>query len=183
MIVDQESIEGWKLENLSRDTLIKLVRMLYLNYMAVDGRWFQAVEDEWGIDVATRLDEKVWKKHSAIEGRRVKEALDITGEGLPAVFKALNFTIWRFFEFAPMEWEEISPQKVVVSFKACPVQEIRLKKNREEFPCKKIGLYMLENTAAAIDHRVQVKCLLCPPDPHPEDVWCKWEFSCEAGHS
>ncbi len=25
--------------------------------------------------------------------------------------------------------------------------------------------------------RAAVKCLVCPPDPHPEEFWCKWELT------
>ena len=30
--------------------------------------------------------------------------------------------------------------------------------------------------ARTIDARIKTTCLVCPPDDHPEDVWCAWEF-------
>jgi hypothetical protein len=27
-----------------------------------------------------------------------------------------------------------------------------------------------------IDPRIATRCLACPPDPHPEEFWCAWEF-------
>jgi len=176
MIIDEKLMAETALENLPRETLIKLIDMLYRNYNAIDGRWFQAVEDEFGLDAAVRFDEKVWEKQSIAEARRIKEALNITEQGLPAVFKALSFTIWQLFS-APVEYEEISPQKVIMSITRCPVQVKRLEKGRPEFACKNPNIFILQNTAKAIDPRVQVRCLMCPPDPHPDDVWCKWEFS------
>ena len=29
----------------------------------------------------------------------------------------------------------------------------------------------------AIDPRIETRCVACPPDPHPEEYWCAWEFS------
>jgi hypothetical protein len=31
--------------------------------------------------------------------------------------------------------------------------------------------------ARAVDPRIQTRCIVCPPDDHPDDVWCAWEFS------
>jgi len=28
-----------------------------------------------------------------------------------------------------------------------------------------------------IDEKVEVRCLMAPPDPHPEDLWCEWEMT------
>jgi len=177
VVIDDKLMAEVALESLPRETLIKLIDMLYRNYSAVDGRWFQAVEDEFGLDTAVRLDEKVWEKHSMVEARRIKETFNITEQGLPAVFKALNFGMFRFLTYAPLECEETGSQKVTVSFTRCPLQELRIEKGRGEFSCKTVSLFILQNTARVIDPSVKVRCLLCPPDHHPADLWCKWEFS------
>jgi hypothetical protein len=28
-----------------------------------------------------------------------------------------------------------------------------------------------------MDPRIETRCICCPPDRHPEDVWCAWEFT------
>jgi len=45
-----------------------------------------------------------------------------------------------------------------------------------DFPCKTVGIIEYSGFAKTIDPRIQTKCLVCPPDPHPYDVWCAWEF-------
>ena len=36
---------------------------------------------------------------------------------------------------------------------------------------------LLSNIAKVVEPRETVKCLLCPPDPHPDKFWCKWELT------
>ena len=68
------------LEGLPKETLIKMIRMFSKNWLAVDGLWFQAVEDEFGFEAAFRLDMQMWAKQAVIEARRIKEISKIVLE-------------------------------------------------------------------------------------------------------
>ena len=173
-----------KLEDLPKETLIKLVKLYSRNWITVDGLWFQNVEDKWGLEAAVEIDFKMWKVNARVEAQRVKEALgdvlDLYKGGLFSIFKALNFITWQpaqpFFEV-----EELSESKLILSHPHCPMQEGRLAKGRPELPCKEIGIVYFEEIAKVFEPRVKVKCLLCPPDPHPPNLWCKWELMLGTG--
>ena len=53
------------------------------NWIAMDGLWFQAVEQEYGMEAAVFLDKKVWKQYAVIEARRIKERLNLPEQGRP----------------------------------------------------------------------------------------------------
>jgi len=71
-------------------------------------------------------------------------------------------------------WER---QSVVFYYPRCPVQEGRKRQGKQEFPCKAMKLTLLSNIARVVEPRAAVKCLTCPPDPHPDKFWCKWELT------
>ena len=53
------------------------------NWIAMDGLWFQAVEQEYGMEAAVLLDQNVWKQYAVTEARRIKERLNLPERGGP----------------------------------------------------------------------------------------------------
>ena len=45
-----------------------------------------------------------------------------------------------------------------------------------ELACKPAGMAICEAAASVINPAIRVTCLVCPPEAHPADVWCEWEF-------
>ena len=70
----------------------------------------------------------------------------------------------------------MTEQRCVFKMKACRVQEARQRQNLPDFPCKPVGLVEYSNFAKIIDPRIITRCIACPPDKHPKDFWCAWEF-------
>jgi hypothetical protein len=58
----------------------------------------------------------------------------------------------------------------------CRVQAARKRKNLPDFPCKPVGILEYTYFAKTIDPRIETRCISCPPDPHPEEYYCSWEF-------
>jgi hypothetical protein len=53
------------------------------NWIAMGGLWFQAVEQEYGMDAAVAMDRKVWISYAGIEARRIKKRLGLPERGGP----------------------------------------------------------------------------------------------------
>lgn len=164
------------LEKLPRKTLIELAKMYSRNWQALDGNWFGLVEAEFGLETAVRLDLKSWEKQAILEAQRIVKVLGLDKGGLPSVLTVLSFMTWQLA--SPLfEIEEESPDRIVFYYPSCAIHESRNRRNKPVFPCKTMKLGLLSNIAKVVEPKAKVRCLNCPPDPHQQGFWCKWELS------
>ncbi len=163
-----------KLEDLPRETLIELAKVYSRNWQSLDGLWFGAVEAEYGLAAAARLDLKNWEKQSVTEAERLRKALKLGG-GLNSVLTVLSFMSWQLT--SPLfEIEEESEERIAFRYTRCAVQEGRRKQGKPEFHCKPMKLTLLTNIARVVEPRATVRCLNAPPDAREGDAWCRWEL-------
>lgn len=143
-------------------------------WLAHDGIWFQAVESEFGLATAIKLDEIAMKRFTVIEAQRIKKRLGLEqGGGLNVLRRALEARLYaRLNEQVFEEYED----RLVFSMKTCRVQAARKRANLPDFPCKSVGIIEYEEFAREIDPRIKTRCLSCPPERSDMNVWCKWEF-------
>ena len=146
------------------------------NWIAMDGLWFQAVEQEYGLEAAVLLDRKVWEQYAKIEALRIKERLWLPEQGgLDALETAFCNRL-----FTHVNETEISrPDKntLVVTTRTCRVQAARERKGMPLFPCRSVGLVEFPVFAATIDPRVITECLSCPPETLKGIPYCSWKFT------
>jgi len=167
-----------EVKDLTKEVLQELLADASKNWLAHDGLWFRAVEEKFGIEAAMELDRKAWEKFTAIEAERIMKRLGIErGGGIPSLVQALNFRLYAHINV--QEVKEMSETRCVFRMNSCRVQEARKRQGLPDFPCKSVGIVEYSGFAKTIDPRIKTKCLTCPPDSHPPDVWCAWEFSLE----
>ncbi|KUK51922.1 MAG: hypothetical protein XD78_2316 [Desulfotomaculum sp. 46_296] len=165
-----------KLEQLSKKELIELVKDLSKRWLAHDGIWFQCIEKNYGLDEAVKIDGESWDRFSKIEAARIMRFLEITpNSGLPALMKALELRPYYFLN--KQEIVELSENKMIFRMNTCRVQSTRRRKGMPEFPCKSVGILEYSGFAKTIDSRIKTRCLSCPPDNHPNEYVCMWEFT------
>jgi len=149
------------------------------NWLAIDGLWFQAVEQASGMDAAVAMDCAVWNQFAVIEARRIRERLRLPEQGgldaLEIAFKNRLFT--HVNEYAIHRPDE---KTLVVATKTCRVQAARERKGLPSFPCKLVGLVEFSVFARTIDARVVTECLSCPPELQPGMQYCSWKFTLAA---
>jgi len=161
-------------ENLTKEQALKLLEDFAKRWLAHDGLWFLEVEKNFGLQKAIELDEAAWAQFTVIEANRIKEFLKLPENGgLEALEVALRFRLYGF-----LNQQELTKEgnKLIYKMKTCRVQEARKRKNLPDFPCKPVGITEYSGFAKTIDPRIKTRCLACPPDEHPDDFYCAWEF-------
>ena len=165
-------------KDFSKEQLLELLRDAAKNWLAHDGLWFQEVEKKCGMDTAIELDGDAWKQFTQIEAKRIMKRLHvIPGGGIPALIQALNFRLYAFINV--QEVSEVTDKRCIFRMVNCRVQSARKRKGLPDFPCKPVGVIEYEYFAKTIDPRIKTRCIACPPDPHPDDFYCSWEFTIE----
>ncbi len=165
-------------EMLASLPLEKLLDVLFLhvrNLWRVDGLYFLGIERRFGTKTATEIDVEVWRTMAVLEAKSLRRIFNI-GEnpGVETIIEMLRLTSWALDQ--PFKTVMAGENRAILSIDRCRTQEARLRKGLPEFPCKQVRYGYLENFAKTLNPRAEVKCLVCPPDEHPENLWCKWEF-------
>ena len=164
-----------EIKDLSKQEILGFLEDASKNWLAHDGLWFRLIEEKYGIEQAMELDRKAWEKFTVIEAKRIMKRLGMKpGGGIPALVQALRFRLYAHINV--QETIEITDTRCVFRMKTCRVQETRKRQGLPDFPCKSVGVVEYSGFAKTIDSRIETTCLVCPPDPHPPDVWCAWEF-------
>jgi len=165
-------------KDLNKEQLLELLQDAAKNWLAHDGLWFQAVENKFDLETAIELDGKAWEKFTQIEAKRIMKRLNIEpGGGIPALIQALNFRLYAFINVQKVI--ETTENRCLFQMVDCRVQSARKRKGLPDFPCKPVGIIEYTYFAKIIDPRIKTRCIACPPDPHPEDFYCSWEFTIE----
>lgn len=161
--------------NLSKDKLLALWTDLGSNWLTNDGVWFRTVEEKHGMAVAKKLNDEAWKRFAIIEARRIMSRLSIEENGgIDALEQALKFRLYAGIN--QQQILHLPGNKLVFRMSDCRVQSARKRENLPEYPCKSAGMVEFTNFAGAVDSRIETRCLACPPEPHPGEYWCAWEF-------
>ena len=164
-----------ELKKLSKEELINYIEDLSKNWLAIDGTWFQAVEKKYGMDEAINCDIDSWKVFTVVEAKRIMKRFNIQENGgINALIKALKFRVYA--NINEQEIVEVTENRCIFRMNDCRVQSARKRKNFPDFPCKSVGIFEYSLFAKTIDKRIKTSCICCPPDKHPENYYCSWEF-------
>jgi hypothetical protein len=165
-------------DSMSRDDLLRALEMFAKNWLAHDGCWFLAAEEQLGMEAAIELDTRSWERFAAAEARRIMTTFHIPQQGgLDALEKALGLRMYSVINAQRVEWSE-NKRCLRFFMDVCRVQETRRRKGLPDFPCKSVGTVEFEMFGRTIDSRIRTTCLHCPPEAE-EGKYCGWEFSME----
>lgn len=164
------------MKGLTKEDLMKLLEIFSKNILTLDGYWFLSIEDRFGLEKAIEIDKEVWGKFGISEARRIKNFLKIDEGDLNDLAKALEFLSYAIVSNPLIEKKHNS---VILSIRNCRPQSARIRSGRGIFPCKEVGLAYLSSFAKTLNPKFKVKCIICPSNGLPSEIWCSWEFYLE----
>lgn len=153
----------------------KLIEVCSRSLNTLDGSWFTAIEQKYGLDVAIELDVEVWQKFPRIHAKRLLKALAIK-EDTPFQTLAKMLQVDPMMAIFKPEIVEQTDNRAILRCTDCPPQKARIRDGRGEFPCKPVGIALFASYAQAVNPGMKLNCLVCPPDTHPTEYWCEWQI-------
>ncbi len=162
------------LSKCSKEQLLEFIDMQQRNWWNLQNNWMAYMDREYGQEAAVKGDSHCFPANAKVQMYRLKKMLGL-GDDLRSLRDAMVLsTIWANGDY---EVREIDRQHFRIKVTNCYQQVRRLEEGLAELACKPAGIAICEAAVEVINPAAAVRCLVCPPDDHPADVWCEWEFA------
>ena len=166
-------------EKLSREALLKILKANSVYLRRLDATWYATVMKKRGNGLAFECDSEIWERFINYELDAVCRALNIRGNDLETVIKAVQATPWM--RMHKRTFEMMDKNRAVITFCNCRTL-LNLEKegtHRYRQVCHVLERRLFELTAAYFNPRIKVAALKLPPRSSPDDICCRWEFKIE----
>jgi uncharacterized protein DUF6125 len=172
---------GIRLEDFTPETLARMVKLYSKLYQAMDGFWYLTIMDKINNETAFNMDVDTWRKVCPYEMKRITETLNISGNNVAALMKAIQFTPW----FMSSEYivEMINENHAILTVTKCTTLTALEKEGqgREIEICTVFEPMVFQLYANYFNPDITVQYLVAPPRASSSGICCQWEFMHKTG--
>ena len=162
-----------ELKKLTKARIIDYCEMMANNWWNLQNNWMLNISKDYGGEIAAKYDALVFGRQAEVQAWRLVKLLNL-GNDMDSLLKAIGLSTL----LANVEYDisEMGPNHCRIRVTSCSMQLARRKAGLPELPCKIAGIAANSQFALAINPNIKTTCLICPPDAHPENLWCDWVF-------
>ena len=162
-----------RLSELSKDELLDFIDMFQKNWWNLQNNYILYLNNEYGEEAAVKADGHCFSANAKVQIYRLKKMFGLKDDLQSLMDAMILSTIWANSDYDIWQLDE---DRFRIKVTNCYQQVRRVEDGLSEFSCKPAGLAICEAAAEIVNPATQVECIVCPPDEHPDDVWCEWEF-------
>jgi hypothetical protein len=164
---------------LAQETLVKLMKATAEYMRRIDGHWYISVMEKWGNEQALDCDARVWEKLVLYEMKMISGLLNISGDDVVTVMKALQSSPWTLTYTCDID--VTNDNYAIVTYRNCPTL-LALEKEgqgREGIICQELEPKLMSLIAHYFNPNIMVTPLRLPPRKSNSEICCQWEFKLE----
>ena len=168
-----------KLEDFSKEALIRLVRLYSRFYLVMDGFWYLAVKENINNEQALTCDLWAWEKMTKYEVKHLTKAMNIHGDDVATLMKIFQVVPW--LQGLRPEVELVDRNHGLLTINQCTTLEALEKEGGDRIKeiCGIVDPMVFTQYAKAINPNMQAKAVKLPPRQSQEELCCQWEFALE----
>ena len=158
---------------LPKEKLVDYIYLIHKNFWTLHGNYIMNLEKRYGEGVAMEFEDLAFGRAAEVQVYRLKEFFGL-GDDMSALMKIFDFS--EFCSNIEYEFLEVTNNRLIWRVTKCPMQLTRLEAGLPEIACKLSAMPINERIAKTVNPKMKSTCITCPPDPHPPDRWCEFEF-------
>lgn len=168
-----------KLEGLTRQELVDLVKLSSRMILALDGFWYLSVKDLGGNDRALEVDNRVWEKVMKFYVDELARLLGVEGRDVADYMKVMQPRPEGLVLEETVELR--SRNDAVRSVTYCPTIVAMEKEGqgRDAIHCMAACARMREKHTSLFNPAIRVTCLKKPPRQGKDDIFCQFQYRIE----
>jgi hypothetical protein len=155
----------FRYEDLSKEALVRLVREFALIAQLLDRSVFAAVGLRYGQQAVEELAIEEWRGASPIYTERIRQIMNIEGNGVPAIFKQLQLDPGFAQHYMDVEYEVVDEQHGFFQLRSCgALLDVEPYGERSvRSMCHAIEDGTFDVTAQAVNPRARIRPVHRPP--------------------